>query len=585
MNNGRRARFRIGWSLVALASCVTPDEPASENAVALSGSAEVHEIDLDHDGANDTHAVLAPCASDAGQLCLALVSTIAQVGTTEIPIGKKGAGPCESSARNGRTALRGAAEVKLIGDYDGDGLDEISVAYCKDQRPAIAVVSAGARKLVGRAVAPDGQKLAYIDFPACPLDASHGARKGERALRPFLAPSYADSDLVDPVVKTPLWGYMCIFDGKTTGDARCGDGFMSVSTVPFQHFFRENGGTLQDLDGDGCEDVNLIYHYAYLTISSRNGATIDLTRFALENFTSGRLYGTHRASTAPNGSKRSTIVGGDPIGNFKDENCNVTRFAAILESGPKHEGPRRVKFLKQYSFALNTFTNGAVTRYSDALDGCIHRYDDSRVVVAGEPFMIFDQAQQLFDPDRGTPVCTGRDDGTCLRNCVAQQEEVYRSGFDPGALERQAECQRTWQKAPTRWHTIVLRESDGANVPALTRRDQYMWGYTDAVVPGTTVFLFEPVKAKGPFDLELTEPKLIEAYTIENGQWKQLGTFPVPGRPQTERIFPTGEKGVGSNTRLSELILVPTNGKMGVALEAQKSVVVWNGTNFVLATP
>jgi hypothetical protein len=128
-----------------------------------------------------------------------------------------------------------------------------------------------------------------------------------------------------------------------------GNGFAAVYSAPVVNasqglapyleqvatgIFREVGGYVQDLDGDGTEDVTLIYHWCQVTFSVITQSLINTvcydsaqddptghpcngTHLPCREFHSGRNYGTH-SSWSDEDYEYTTIVAGDTNGNFKN---------------------------------------------------------------------------------------------------------------------------------------------------------------------------------------------------------------------------------------------------------------------------
>ncbi len=92
---------------------------------------------------------------------------------------------------------------------------------------------------------------------------------------PFLAPGQRYLNL-------PHWDFLCLFDPTKIAqpDPACGTGFRKVSAT-FANAdklsgFRHNGGWLEDVDGDGWQDINLPFLRYILVISGRTGEQLAL---------------------------------------------------------------------------------------------------------------------------------------------------------------------------------------------------------------------------------------------------------------------------------------------------------------------
>jgi hypothetical protein len=129
-------------------------------------------------------------------------------------------------------------------------------------------------------------------------------------LYPFLVPG---AGYIHPSAGQNPSTLGCVFDPSkiATPDPRCYTGFRGIETMFAQsdvqppadasYTYRHNGGYLQDVDGDGWEDLHLPYLWVTRTISGRTGAplvttTADVaTGITPVGFHSGRQYGIFRS--------------------------------------------------------------------------------------------------------------------------------------------------------------------------------------------------------------------------------------------------------------------------------------------------
>ncbi|MBI2388733.1 MAG: hypothetical protein HYV09_03865, partial [Deltaproteobacteria bacterium] len=125
------------------------------------------------------------------------------------------------------------------------GMERYSVVHCTEAGVQITIVDLEKQAVLGSARAPAGQKNVWTDT----LRASSGEA------HPFIAPSYGDASPVDPTYGVgATWGHACVYDPTRASDlARCGPGFASFDVRPPSPFFREAGGYVMDLDGDGLD--------------------------------------------------------------------------------------------------------------------------------------------------------------------------------------------------------------------------------------------------------------------------------------------------------------------------------------------
>jgi len=495
-------------------------------------------FDLDGDGTVETALRVGHCKATTGTDCLELSSLI--TGRYEIPLPGPSA-PCPAPIL--------ADHIADIGDHAGDALHEIAVVNCRrggqTERPVLSILDVRNRKIIAQTTAPDGQNQAYWNWP-------HDA-DGHRY--PFLAPGYGDGL---PTAERPIWGHICLFQPMLPSDSRCGEGFVRIEAKPAPEFFREYGGYLQDLDGDGWEDIHLIYHRLQYSISTRTGLPLAITEYDIAAatepaaptwFHAGRNYGAHVSGTSPDGAPRTLMVGGVPVGSFQDMNCNVTRYIGLLETPPGRPGERRLKWSHYYGFASSTFGdasseptdpfNPLVARAADYLNGCLHYPGDARSLMGAEPIILVNRFEQ------DSPVA----------RCLWEQHQLYLP--PTWTKDKQAAwygCFNQNLHSHGTWSVQVLREEDGRVVTIDPAR--YLWGRSNRLLPaGEAVYVTEPLPPDGhPFDLRRLPTPRLTLRSLEQGRWIERGTLPIDGRPKFQWLRGSGHRGHGSSSYFLELI-------------------------------
>ncbi|WAS90186.1 hypothetical protein [Nannocystis punicea] len=505
------------------------------------------QYDLDDDGQPDTDLSLGTCTQSADLTCL-------RVGSDLVPVLEVSLGPLPDQCDGN---LFGAPRITLIGDHDGDGLSEVAARHCRfdgvQGPPALAVVSLPAAAVSARADAPAVQDNAWSD----------DLRDPQGLLHPFLAPSYGDGE-------NPLgdWGRLCVYRPDLPPGDGCGPGFSAISTLLAPGEFREVGGTLQDLDGDGWEDINLIYHRRQHTVSAATLALVNDLEYDVAAasepqspkwFHSGRNYGTHAAVVGGDGQQRLVVVGGAPVGSFGDDLCNVSRFLAVLESSPGQPATRKLAWSTYFSFSSSIFKTydpvhagdpmADVARLADAVDGCIHRYADSRTVMDGQEVLLVN----YFAMDAPVDLCL--DEQFALYQPPTWTDEKADAWYGCFAKNKQASG---------KWGMQVVDERTGQGLTG--SQQTYVWGWSDQLRPGELVYLVEYLPPTTLWDLSDVAPSALQVQALEGGLWQSRGTFPVAGRPKLQQRVPTGAQGVGSYTSFAELTLHPGD-PPGVELE------------------
>ena len=523
-----------------------------------------YEYDVNGDGANDTNLILKSCSSNSGATCLSVDSEI--VGVKEINLGQ-GAPGCVSYT----------SVIRTIGNHIGTDVQEIGTSFCRGSIPIVAVIDIASDTVIGTA-APGGKTAYYADFAQGPANKKY----------PFLANGYGD---------TGEWGYACIYRPTLASSSECGQGFVRVNTLPIgtSTIFRAVSGFLQDLDGDGWEDINLPYEYYMVTVSPNTLQQINQLYYDVaistepnspQGFHSGRPYGIHRAVTSSSGVLRDVMVGGVPVGSFSDANCNVSRFVGVLESLPGNPSSRVLKWARYLGFASTNFSvwddpslasNPPVSRPADITNGCIHIFSDARAIVRYEEAIIFNYFIQSAPIDK----------------CVYQQYQLY---IPPAWTQEKSTswytCFAKNLKSRGSWAMQALRESDGAGLTGGT--GNYIWGMSRSVMPGDVVaYVVEILPPSVAFDLSDQPIPRLEVRILNNeGAWQGVGQFPVAGRPKMSVRYPGGAYGVGSYTTYTDLTLrdIDSDGLSEIQLNDGQWVGYSNTTHTfavktVMATP
>jgi hypothetical protein len=346
--------------------------------------------------------------------------------------------------------------------------------------------------------------------------------------------------------------------------------------------FREVGGIVHDIDGDGWDDVHLIYHgmiwYGSVNLLS------EITRVSFDVaaatepsspllFHSGRNYGAHRAFVSDTGDHSTLIIGGASLGTFSDYNCNVTRFLAMLEQTGTDPSSRRMSWSYYYGFASTIFStydpiytsdpSADIGRDADVMDGCVHRFSDSRTTMDGQRVVMVNYFEQDAPVDL----------------CLEEQWDLYQdTAWTDEKTDTWYTCFAENVASMGVWGMQVFRESDG--VVLTGGQYHYVWGWTDRLLPsGEIVYLVEILPESGRFDLADRSTSTLEVYALVDGMWSSRGTFPVEGRPLLERSSPTDDLGSGDFTTIAELTLADSDGDGLVEVQLEDgSWVEWSAS-------
>ena len=245
---------------------------------------------------------------------------------------------------------------------------------------------------------------------------------------PFMAPgAHYLSSQPNPSgsFAAPAWDFLCVFDpgNITKPDPACYTGFKHYDTsftTPdgvkdvIASGFRHGGGWVEDVDGDGWDDINLPFLQYILTISGRTGQHISLAHFDVANssepgskpyFHSGRFYGRFVTFVDPEtGSHKVLFADGEGAGYFGGLYCGVSRYVAVAQWRP---GPSLVlKWSRYLSFAKTVFrppydSVANVIRLGDDLNNCPHFFGTALEWINNRPVVLF----SLFQKDDPLPAC------------------------------------------------------------------------------------------------------------------------------------------------------------------------------------
>jgi hypothetical protein len=364
----------------------------------------------------------------------------------------------------------------------------------------VLVIDETAGRKLAEAAAPAGYGaetvwFAYIRDPA-----------GRR--RPFIAPG---AHYLTPhrnptgAYQASEWNYLCLFNPAALArpDATCGTGFTAYST----HFatpqgpdaaisgFRHGGGWVEDVDGDGWDDINLPFLQYILTLSGRTGRPLALAHFDVAAqseprsppyFHSGRFYGRFAAFTEPATGRHDVLfTDGEAAGYFGGLYCGVSRFVAVAQWRP---GPRLVlKWADYLSFAKTIFkppyaSTADVARRGDDLNRCPHFAGTGLAWLAGRPLVLF----SLFTEDHPSPACQPQ--------LLAEQKSNFAK--DVSAAYEFHCAPKDVPAAVGKWSVHILDALNGKEFAVLP--NLYLWGEAPNVIPGKAgVLLVQRFLANG----------------------------------------------------------------------------------------
>lgn len=404
--------------------------------------------------------------------------------------------------------------------------------------PALSVIDLAQRRVLGTARAPYPGLRSYVAY-----------LQGPEGETPVLAPGLGDTP------GPQGWGYLCLFrrDAAPAG-AHCGPGFLEASTFlrPETRVgsHRELGGLTWDADGDGWEDLELVFHGEIATYSGHTAKLLARTTYDVASpraeakagvFHSGRNYGV--LSVAPTAAEkfRVRLVGGIPVGDFADLYCNVSRFAAVLEGRPP---ARHLAWSHYYGFHSATLgsTFGLaprpVLRNGDGWNGCLHRFSDATVTLGDTPALAFN----IFEVAKPASPCLPQQRRLLsLPAWTAEKKNSWET------------CLREGRATRGHWRTEWLRESDGATLPGPALKHAYLWGWMrDFERRGETTYFLEALPEAPPYNFGEQPPSPLVAYAYRHGVWVEVGRAPLAARPALKHVSATGTRGVGSDSYLAE---------------------------------
>jgi hypothetical protein len=526
------------------------------------------------------------CHSGSGW-CLE-VSYSGSSASAEIVVSPTGK-PCDSTMTESTPSL-----LENIGTHGGGPLPQYSALYCEPGQnhtlAALSIVDLNTNSVVATTKSPDRSNVggvypgaSWTDYPKDPQGNEY----------PFLAAGYGDT--LDPS-GDPIWGYLCLYKPgttQTTGPAgqQCGANFMFISTAPTgsyfgafnpSYYFREVGGYLEDLDADGWDDISLIFHSLIYTVSGKTGQPLATTVYDIasstnttyvspepnspEWFHSGRNYGIHTVDVGSDGTIRTVMIGGVPIGTFYDANCNVSRFVGVLASTPNNPAGRTLAWSRYFGFGSNNYygpftvasSTPWVTRPGDAVNGCIHRFSDGISLMGSTPIVIFNYFTAA-DTSHYTQL-GGSPEPDPTVPCDIEQFTYYMPGNDGSEWYA---CLAAEVKQRGTWGMQVLRLSDGE--PLTGSLKTYIWGMSNKLLPsGEVMYLTQVLPPQENFDLSDVsgEPHLQVLALDAQGSWKYYNQFPLPiaGLPVIQNVVARDTEGVGSYTGYDELITKDIDG-------------------------
>lgn len=456
-------------------------------------------------------------------------------------------------ALEGLAANARVSAVTAIGQHVGGPLSEIAVRVddhtSEGNRSVLIVMDPDAGIEVARWTQPTRTPT--------PVWVGHALTTGKRRI-PVIAPGQEQSNVT--------WNFLCRYTPGASGSA-CGANFTSIDAFPLNvaSYRRHQGAWLQDVDGDGTEDVNIPFYGVFngrrqdggvLAVSPLDGARtwtpLSMAESARDSeqlvggasqppyaslaggaqgFDSGRLYGAASAFRR-DGRDRTLLVGGQPVGFYPQAStnpedswlvmCNVARYVGLVGGPAGQPGPRQLEWGWYFNFHQAVFRGnsgtGDLLKDAALAHGCIHRYSDARVRSAqGWPAVAFN-VFRLVSPEPA---------------CEAEQRAMFSSGFTAAATRTYDTCLIGTAARPGRWMLQALDETNGNGVAALP--DSYLWGYSDRLLPGgALVFIVEPFAAPTPFARPKDSSRAMNLVTLQSApawQFQAAGSFPVAGRP------------------------------------------------------
>jgi hypothetical protein len=432
-----------------------------------------------------------PAGDDAGSLApLALGKCRLKASVTCASLSLAAPGDTEVELSEEALSL---VDAQPMGRYDIDGsAHQLAYVYAEAAgekpvgRPWVFVIDLTAAKKIAWVAAPPG-----YDVDGTYFDYIHGPG-GEK--HPFIAPgAHYLGEHPNPTGSfvAPAWDFLCIFDPERIArpDPACHTGFKPFSTsfvtssgVPDHTAsgFRHGGGWVEDVDGDGWDDINLPFLQYILTISGKTGKRLSLAHFDVAErsepnappyFHSGRFYGRYASFVEPGTGHHDVLfTNGEGAGYFGGLYCGVSRYIAVAQWRP---GPTLALQWSNYlSFAKTIFKSpyasmSDVARKGDDLNKCPHFFGTGLVGLPGRPVVIF----SLFVEDNPSPACQ------------PELFEEQKSGFSAAASAAyEYDCAPKKIPAATgHWSIHVLDAVTGAELAVFA--NAYLWGEATNVVP------------------------------------------------------------------------------------------------------
>jgi hypothetical protein len=352
------------------------------------------------------------------------------------------------------------------------GLYYLYFGFGENLQAGIHVVDLDTRKLTSWVAAPPTSTIYTTYFGVV------GSPDGGR--HPFLMPGSA-------YLNGSFWDYGCIFDVANIAkpDPACYTGFRravgTFDNAPTLAGVRHGGGWVDDVDGDGWDDIHMPYLFGYvLSVSGRTGQQIQLSHYDVtlqtepnspRGFESGRQYGSFTTFDDPrDGSRLVLISAGSAVGTFSDFFCNVSRYVAVA----KWSSALNLMWSDYISFSHTIFAPqldsvNDVLRPGNDINHCVHRFSDSlvRTNPSGSPVIVYD----IFSSDDTTPIC--------------QQEafDGYKAGLTPASVQAVINCeQNAIAHKVGYWSVGVLNALNGA--PVQSWQGGYTWGRVQHFMPG-----------------------------------------------------------------------------------------------------
>ncbi len=443
-----------------------------------------------------------------------------------------------------------ADPFRSIGDYTGDGREEAYFLYCNQSGVrTMFIVDFATQSIIG-------QNTVSSEFAAFPVFVE-SVKDPQGRLHPYMANGYGD---------TGAWGYLCVYQPGASPNG-CGAGFVRISTKPTKlplhesNIFREVGGFAQDIDHDGWEDINLMYHFGIITVSVPAQIIINETYYdvALPDepnspkwFHSGRNYGLHQ-SFSYNNTDYNLIIGGISVGTYhsdpamgvSDAMCNVSRFVSLLGGNSSSRSLLWSDYLGFHSNIFRSVEEGTVDRLGDFQNGCIHYFNKQIFDIGGKKLIaynIFGEAAQIDQ-------------------CIPEQKGFYEGNPTPWYT-----CMVKNMKSTGRWTLVVKDLLTGVDVARFP--NYYVLGWSDQLIAGkNTAFaaMKLPSSSKYPFDLDLIAEKKYIAFTLSSAlQMESEMDIPSGATPTLNYMSVRGPVGVGANSGVPVLVLPPGKFPLGI---------------------